>query len=55
MPSFMFLTRNIKLLNSTLQNYEVLIRPYEDHGFGWVIKFVDPFGNELGAYEPREI
>ncbi|SDD72423.1 Catechol 2,3-dioxygenase [Paenibacillus sp. UNCCL117] len=54
MPSFMFLTKNIKLLHSSLQNYKVLIRLYEDHGFGWVIKFVDPYGNELGAYEPKE-
>lgn len=54
MPSFMFITRKISLLHSILQNHNVHIRQYEDHGFGCVIKFVDPFGNELGAYEPKE-
>lgn len=53
MPSFMFLTQNIESLHTVLQKYEVQIRLYEDHGFGWVIKFVDPFGNELGAYQPK--
>ncbi|MET3549468.1 catechol-2,3-dioxygenase [Paenibacillus favisporus] len=54
MPSFMFITRQIERLHDTLQDNEVHIRQYEDHGFGWVIKFVDPFGNELGAYQPKE-
>ncbi|MES7204607.1 hypothetical protein U6Q21_12605, partial [Cutibacterium acnes] len=54
MPSFMFLTKNIDLLHSTLLSKEAKIRLYEDHGFGWVIKFTDPFGNELGAYQPKE-
>ena len=54
MPSFMFLTKHIELLHSTLKTHEVKIRQYEDHGFGWVIKFTDPFGNELGAYQPKE-
>ncbi|MBO0994300.1 VOC family protein [Bacillus sp. SD088] len=54
MPSFMFLTKHIDLLHSTLQTHEVRIRQYEDHGFGWVIKFIDPFGNELGAYQPKK-
>lgn len=54
MPSFMFLTKRIELLHSTLKSHEVNIRQYEDHGFGWVIKFIDPFGNELGAYQPKE-
>lgn len=54
MPSFMFLTKDIELLHSALQVHEVKIRQYEDHGFGWVIKFTDPFGNELGAYQPKE-
>ncbi|WP_176706734.1 hypothetical protein [Paenibacillus hemerocallicola] len=37
-----------------LTENNTLIRMYQDEGFGWVIKFVDPFGNELGAYEPKE-
>jgi methylmalonyl-CoA/ethylmalonyl-CoA epimerase len=53
MPSFMFLTKQIELLHNELQKNEVYIRQYEDHGLGWVIKFVDPFGNELGAYQPK--
>ncbi|WP_405155807.1 VOC family protein [Paenibacillus sp. FSL K6-0108] len=54
MPSFMFLTKDIELLHTTLQSHDVKIRLYEDHGFGWVIKFTDPFGNELGAFQPKE-
>jgi len=54
MPSFMFLSKDIKSLHAILQQHEVHVRQYEDHGFGWVIKFVDPFGNELGVFEPKE-
>jgi catechol-2,3-dioxygenase len=55
MPSFMFLTKHIDALHSALTEHGVPIRQYEDHGFGWVLKFVDPFGNELGAYQPNNI
>ncbi|MFK7697764.1 VOC family protein [Paenibacillus sp. HJGM_3] len=54
MPAFMFLTKNIKALHATLTENNTLIRIYQEEDFGWVIKFVDPFGNELGAYEPKE-
>jgi len=54
MPAFMFLTKDIKSLHANLQQHKAHIRQYEDHGFGWVIKFVDPFGNELGAFEPKQ-
>lgn len=54
MPAFMFLTKNIKTLHAALTENNTFIRMYQDEGFGWVIKFVDPYGNELGAYEPKE-
>lgn len=54
MPAFMFLTKNMKALHAALTKNNTRIRMYQDEGFGWVIKFVDPFGNELGAYEPKE-
>ncbi|WP_274362329.1 VOC family protein [Paenibacillus thermotolerans] len=54
MPAFMFLTNNIDELYKTLSENNTLIRMYQDEGFGWVIKFVDPFGNELGAYQPND-
>ena len=53
MPAFMFLTKDIKKLFETLNENKTIIRKYQDEGFGWVIKFVDPFGNELGAYQPN--
>jgi catechol 2,3-dioxygenase-like lactoylglutathione lyase family enzyme len=53
MPAFMFLTKNIKKLNEILYENKTLIRMYRTEGYGWVIKFVDPFGNELGAYQPN--
>ncbi|CAH1211359.1 VOC family protein [Paenibacillus sp. JJ-223] len=53
MPAFMFLTKDIKKLFETLKENKTIIRMYQDEGFGWVIKFVDPFGNELGAYQPN--
>ncbi|MED5016571.1 VOC family protein [Paenibacillus chibensis] len=54
MPAFMFLTKDIQKLFETLNENKTFIRKYQDEGFGWVIKFVDPFGNELGAYQPKE-
>jgi methylmalonyl-CoA/ethylmalonyl-CoA epimerase len=54
MPGFMFITRDIKKLKEVLDKNDTIIRMYQDEGFGWVIKFVDPFGNELGAYEPKK-
>lgn len=54
MPAFMFLTNNIKKLHEVLVENNTLMRMYQDEGFGWVIKFVDPFGNELGAYKPND-
>jgi methylmalonyl-CoA/ethylmalonyl-CoA epimerase len=54
MPGFMFITKDIKRLKENLDKYDTIIRMYQDEGFGWVIKFVDPFGNELGAYEPKK-
>ncbi|RKN85772.1 VOC family protein [Paenibacillus ginsengarvi] len=54
MPAFMFLTKNIEALHAALTDNNSMIRMYQDEGFGWVIKFVDPFGNELGAYAPKE-
>ncbi len=53
MPAFMFLTKNINLLKERLEAVNATIRFFQDEGFGWVIKFTDPFGNELGAYQPN--
>jgi len=53
MPAFMLLTKNIRLLKERLEHADACIRMFQDEGFGWVIKFTDPFGNELGAYEPK--
>ena len=53
MPAFMFLTRDIKKLHEVLIANNIFIRMFQDEGFGWVIKFVDSDGNELGAYEPK--
>jgi len=54
MPAFMFLTKDINKLFKTLNENKTIIRMFQDEGFGWVIKFVDPFGNELGAYQPND-
>ncbi|MBW7457014.1 VOC family protein [Paenibacillus sepulcri] len=53
MPAFMFITENMVQLKQQLDKNNTFIRMYQDEGFGWVIKFVDPFGNELGAYRPN--
>ncbi|GGD67002.1 VOC family protein [Paenibacillus nasutitermitis] len=53
MPAFMFITDRIVQLKEQLDKNNTFIRMYQDEGFGWVIKFVDPFGNELGAYQPN--
>jgi len=53
MPAFMFLSNNIEQLHTVLIENNVFIRMYQDEGFGIVLKFVDPFGNELGAYQPH--
>ncbi|WP_193727020.1 VOC family protein [Paenibacillus guangzhouensis] len=53
MPAFMLLSNNIEQLHRVLIENNVFIRMYQDEGFGIVLKFVDPFGNELGAYQPH--
>jgi len=53
MPAFMFISQQLDKLRVRLKEAGATIRMDQDEGFGWVIKFVDPFGNELGVYQPK--
>jgi catechol 2,3-dioxygenase-like lactoylglutathione lyase family enzyme len=57
MPAFLFHTQTIHRLKETLNQSGATLRLFKDEGFAWVLKFADPYGNELGVlqYQPGHV
>jgi methylmalonyl-CoA/ethylmalonyl-CoA epimerase len=57
MPAFLFHTQTIHRLKEILEDSGATLRFLKDEGFAWVLKFTDPYGNELGIlqYQPGHV
>jgi catechol 2,3-dioxygenase-like lactoylglutathione lyase family enzyme len=57
MPAFLFHTQAIHRLKELLDESGATLRHLKDEGFAWVLKFTDPYGNELGVlqYQPGHV
>jgi hypothetical protein len=51
MPVLLFNTTRIHELFQLLKSLGIEITFYQNEGFGWVLKFIDPNGNMLGAIQ----
>nr|WP_068781518.1 VOC family protein [Paenibacillus sp. 79R4] len=51
MPVLLFNTTKIHELHQLLKSLKSEITTYQDEGFGWVLKFLDPDGNMWGAIQ----
>lgn len=54
MPVLLYRTEQIHELHNLLAGLGSTITYYRDDGFGWVLKFYDPFGNLWGAIQLNE-
>lgn len=52
-PVLLYRTREIHRLHERLTKLGLAITQYNDEGFGWVLKFYDPFGNMWGVIQPK--
>jgi catechol 2,3-dioxygenase-like lactoylglutathione lyase family enzyme len=57
MPAFLFHTETIHRLKEILEGSGATLRFLQDESFAWVLKFADPYGNELGVlqYQPGHV
>lgn len=54
MPVLLYNTDQIHLLHDHLHELGVEITFYQNEGFGWVLKFIDPSGNMWGVIQPND-
>ena len=54
MPVLLYSTNHIHQLREHLKAIDTEITFYQDEGFGWVLKFIDPNGNMLGVIQMNE-
>ncbi|MFK7695486.1 VOC family protein [Paenibacillus sp. HJGM_3] len=50
-PVLLYQTEEIHALHRRLADLGVTIPFFQDEGFGWVLKFYDPFGNMWGVIQ----
>lgn len=53
-PTLLYQTNRIHELYSQLKELGVEITFYQDEGFGWVLKFYDPYGNMWGVIQEKQ-
>ena len=51
MPVLLYNTTEIHVLHDHLKTIGVAITFYQNEGFGWVLKFIDPNGNMWGVIQ----
>jgi len=54
MPVLLYSTNHIHQLHDHLKAIGVEITFYQNEGFGWVLKFIDPNGNMWGVIQMNE-
>jgi len=54
MPVLLYTTKAIHVLHDHLKTLDAEITFFQDEGFGWVMKFIDPNGNMWGVIQIKE-
>jgi len=54
MPVLLYKTKEILKLHEKLIGLDAEITFFQDEGFGWVLKFIDPNGNMWGVIQMKE-
>jgi catechol 2,3-dioxygenase-like lactoylglutathione lyase family enzyme len=53
-PVLLYQTEEVHELHAALKEAGAEITCYQDEGFGWVLKFYDPYGNMWGVIQPKQ-